>query len=139
MTGATPWVGDQVRDSVTGRHATRAQSKSLRTGRDRGDEPMSARHRRPQLPESDGLFAGIALAAVNVLGFGLMVYGAGTTSAAPPISAPDVPPTDEQAAGQQPVRTNTPARACRCGDHTEAGPEEAAPAHASHDQEGVTT
>ena len=48
---------------------------------------MSARHRRPQLPQQDGTFAGVVLAAVNFLGLSVVTYAA--QSAPTPVAVPD--------------------------------------------------
>ncbi|SFD61540.1 hypothetical protein [Streptomyces aidingensis] len=60
---------------------------------------MSGRHRRPRLPESDGLFAGIALLAANLAGAGVVIAGiTGTPGAS--LSAPDGPPVTPDEAAQ---------------------------------------
>lgn len=58
---------------------------------------MIPRHRRPSLPERDGLFTGIALASMNVIGLIALGYSAEQAPATPaPTSVPDVRAVDDE-------------------------------------------
>lgn len=56
----------------------------------------AARHRRAQLPEPGGAFAGVALVAANLVGLAVMAYGAeGKHVVRTSVSVPDRASADE--------------------------------------------
>lgn len=67
---------------------------------------MTARHRMPR-PEPDGSFAGVVLAAANVLGLGCVATYGIDNAAATAIVAPDRPAVEETSHGHPTIAQDT--------------------------------